>query len=195
MTTPRLRTRGILGPVTLATCLAIACTSDAVSPSSSEGDAAISAAQGGTPGAPTTAVMRFGNPSGGTTRFGPEHPTSHARDNIIPTTVVIRAGGTVTFEVVAPHTVAIYQPGTEPEDIRLIPGVTLFDHVGPPGPPFIPNFYIDEPVGRLFIDPAPAFGPPHAVQYTFDEPGRYLVICAIFPHFTLWKMYGWVEVK
>jgi hypothetical protein len=28
----------------------------------------------------------------------------------------------------------------------------------------------------------------------FDEPGRYLVICAVLPHFNV-GMYGWVEVK
>lgn len=155
----------------------------------------ISAAKGGEPGAPTSAVMRFGNNDAGTSEFGPEHPSSHARDNIIPGTVVIQAGGTVTFQVQTPHRVAIYEPGTRPEDIRLIPGVTVFNHVGPPGPPFIPNFYIDEPIGRLFIEAGPAFGAPHTVEYTFEEPGRYLVICAIFPHFSQFNMYGWVVVR
>jgi plastocyanin len=155
----------------------------------------ISAAKGGVAGAPTTAVMRFGNNDAGTSAFGPEHPSSHARDNMIPTTVVIQAGGTVTFQVQAPHRVAIYDSGTQPEDIRLIPGVTLFDHVGPGGPPFIPNFYIDEPNGRLYIEATPAFSAPHDVSYTFAQPGKYLVICAITPHFASYKMYGWVEVR
>ena len=185
---------GRLGSVVLAALLATACDTDAGAPTAPEGNAAITAARGGIAGAPAEAVVRFGNPDAGTERFGPTHPSAHAVDNIIPNTVVIRAGGTVTFDVVAPHLVAIYEPGTTPDDIRLIPGVTLFDHVGPPGPPFIPNFYIDEPNGRLFLDPAPAFGPPHSVQYTFDAPGRYLVICVIAPHFAL-KMYAWVEVK
>jgi plastocyanin len=180
--------------VAIAALLAAGCIADTGAPTAPEGTTAIAAARGGIAGAPAEAVVRFGNPDAGTERFGPTHPTAHAIDNIIPNTVVIRAGGTVTFEVVPPHLVAIYEPGTTPEDIRLIPGVTLLDHVGPPGPPFIPNFYIDEPNGRLFLDPAPAFGPPHAVQYTFEEPGRYLVICRIAPHFAL-KMYAWVEVK
>jgi plastocyanin len=188
--------RRLAGPSLLLTAVILGCTGDTTTPSPSDADVmGISAARGGVPGAPTTAVMRFGNNSVGTDRFGPEHPSSHARDNLIPTTVVIRAGGSVTFQVQAPHKVAIYEPGTTPEDIRLIPGVTLFDHAGPPGPPFIPNFYIDEPNGRIFLDPVPAFGPPHDVSYTFTEPGRYLVICAITPHFTAFKMYGWVEVK
>jgi plastocyanin len=185
---------GPFGAVAFAAVLATACMSDTGAPTGPDGGAAITSARGGIAGAPADAVVRFGNPDAGTQRFGPTHPSAHAVDNIIPNTVVIRAGGTVTFDVVAPHVVAIYAPGTAPEDIRLIPGVTLVDHVGPPGPPFIPNFYIDEPNGRLFLDPAPAFGPPHSVQYTFDEPGRYLVICAVTPHFAL-KMYAWVDVK
>ena len=194
MNTQRVTRSGRLGAAALAALLAAGCISDTGAPTAPDGTAAIAAARGGIAGAPSDAVVRFGNPDAGTQRFGPEHPTAHAIDNIIPNTVVIRAGGTVTFEVVAPHWVAIYEPGTTPDDIRLIPGVTLLNHVGPPGPPFIPNFYIDEPNGRLFLDPAPPFGPPHAVQYTFDAPGRYLVICAIAPHFAL-KMYAWVEVK
>lgn len=183
------------GSVALAAVLAAACVGDPGAPAGPDGNEAMALARGGIAGLPAEATVRFGNPDAGTLRFGPEHPSAHAFDNIIPGTVVIRAGGTVTFEVVAPHIVAIYEPGTTPEDIRLIPGVTLVNHVGPPGPPFIPNFYINEPNGRLFIDPAPAFGPPHSVQYTFDEPGRYLVICAIRPHFEIMKMYAWVEVK
>lgn len=181
--------------VALALLFAGACTADAVPPTGVVEGVVPSAAKGGVPGAPTSAVMRFGNNDVGTAEFGPEHPSSHARDNVIPSTVVIQAGGTVTFQVQPPHRVAIYEPGTMPSDIRLIPGETLVDHVGPPGPPFIPEFYIDEPNGRLFIETAPAFGPPHEVQFTFDEPGRYLVICAVAPHFAAFNMYGWVEVR
>jgi len=194
MKLPCVISSGRLVAAALAGLLAAGCIADTGAPTAPDGTAAIAAARGGIAGAPADAVVRFGNPDAGTDRFGPVHPSAHAVDNIIPNTVVIRAGGTVTFEVVPPHVVTIYEPGTTPDDIRLIPGVTLFNHVGPPGPPFIPNFYIDEPNGRLFRDPAPAFGPPHSVQYTFDAPGRYLVICSIAPHFAL-KMYAWVEVK
>ena len=30
---------------------------------------------------------------------------------------------------------------------------------------------------------------------TFDEPGRYLVLCNFTPHFAEFDMYGWVNVK
>jgi len=184
-----------IGPMAVAAVLAIACSGESVDPTSSVGEVGLSAARGGVAGPPSTAVVRFGNNDAGTQRFGPEHPSSHARDNIIPGTAVIRAGGTVTFLVQPPHRVAIYAPGVTPEDIRLIPGVTVFDHVGPPGPPFIPGFLIDEPNGRLFMEATPVFGPPHQVEYTFEEPGKHLVICAILPHFAFLKMYAWVDVK
>lgn len=32
------------------------------------------------------------------------------------------------------------------------------------------------------------------VSYTFQTPGRYLVICTFIPHLDL-AMYGWVEVR
>ena len=47
----------------------------------------------------------------------------HAKDKISPRNVVIDAGSTVTFRmgVSGVHQVAIYLPGTEPEDIRTVP--------------------------------------------------------------------------
>lgn len=30
---------------------------------------------------------------------------------------------------------------------------------------------------------------------TFDEPGRYLILCNFAPHFAEFGMYGWVNVK
>lgn len=184
-----------IASVVIAVGFTFGCSSDDPSSNPLVPEAGINAAAVGVPGAPTSAVVRFGNNSVGATKFGPAHPSSHARDNIIPSTVVIPAGGSVTFIVQPPHRVAIYDAGTAVTDIRLIPGVTLVNHMGPPGPPFIPNFYIDDPNGRLFIEATPAFGPEHSVEYTFTEPGRYLVICAIAPHFTEFNMYAWVEVR
>ena len=52
------------------------------------------------------------------------------------------------------------------------------------------------------VAPEIAKGPLHApgtpaVSWTasFSEPGRYLVICNLTPHFGFFKMYGWVIVK
>lgn len=184
-----------IASVVIAVGFTFSCSGDDPSSTPLEPEAGINAARLGVPGAPTSAVVRFGNNSVGTTEFGPVHPSSHARDNIIPSTVVIPAGGSVTFMVQPPHRVAIYEAGTALADIRLIPEVTLVSHMGPPGPPVIPDFYIDEPDGRIFIEPLPAFAPEHSVEYTFPEPGRYLVICGVAPHFTEFNMYAWVEVR
>src|SRR5512134_3995883 len=66
---------------------------------------------------PLSATIQFGLPDVGTD-YPPsaEHDQSaHAKDNLVPRSVVIAVGGTVTFDVPAgAHQVAIYAPGTEP---------------------------------------------------------------------------------
>ena len=127
-------------------------------------------------GPSSSAVMVFGNPDAGT-HFLPagSHDQSFtARDKIIPGTVVISAGGTVTFKVNPGHRVAVYNDGTRPEDIKVNPGPFVFDATN-----------------RLFLQPAPT----PTVSYTFAAPGRYLVICAVSRHFTQANMYGWVIVR
>jgi hypothetical protein len=42
----------------------------------------------------------------------------------------------------------------------------------------------------LFKEPSPRNG-----SKQFTEPGRYLVICNLRPHFQEFNMYGWVTVK
>ena len=95
----------------------------------------------------------------------------------------------MTFDVVGRHKVAVYAPGTAPEDID----VTLLEPPVPPGT-------INDPAGRLARSPtltgtdaAPA--PWQAPAGTFARPGRYLVICEILPHFAEYGMYGWVIVE
>jgi plastocyanin len=59
------------------------------------------------------------------------------------------------------------------------------------------DFRINDPNGRVALAPAQALTahswttPPG----TFDQPGRYLVICTTLPHFAVNNMYGWVIVK
>jgi plastocyanin len=124
---------------------------------------------------PSSALMVFGNPDAGTDFPSGSHDQSlHGKDRIIPGTVVISAGGTVTFRVYPGHRVAVYDDGTRPEDITVNPGTFVLD-----------------PTNRLWLQPTA--GPTFA--FTFEEPGRYLVICANSRHFTLAKMYGWVIVQ
>lgn len=141
-------------------------------------------------GLPLSAVMRFGDPNTGSP-FPPaeNHDGSiHAKDKLVPRTVVIAAGGTVTFQVAPVHRVAVYDDGKSPEDIslqNLLPAPILG----------IPNFQIDDPVDRLALQSAANFLAPRVFTHTFPDPGRYLVICVTTPHFVNGDMWGWVIVQ
>lgn len=124
---------------------------------------------------PKPNVMVLGNPDAGT-NFPLTHDNSfHARDRMIPGTVVINAGETVTFQGAFFHRVAIYNVGVKPEDI-------LNTNAGP---------FVLFPVNRLYLQPTPV--PQFGLK--FVRPGKYLVICAIKTHFFGANMWGWVIVK
>ena len=146
---------------------------------------------------PEDAHVHFGDENAGSP-FGPEHDQSfHAVDKMVPRTVVISQGGSVTFSITPPHQIAIYEPGTTPKDINLHPD--FLDDLAVPFLPFnIPDILINYPEGRVALSPAPSFiGHTEwtTPDGTFNEPGRYLVICTILPHFAAADMYGWVIVK
>jgi plastocyanin len=147
-------------------------------------------ARGGQPGPAMTATVRFGDPRAGSP-FPPqvEHDaSSHAADKIVPRNVVIPVGGMVVFEVAPFHVVAIYDAGTTPDDIDVSQTVDV------PGP-FPPGFLIVDPTNRIAFQGADELFAPSTFSYTFTAPGRYLVICAITPHFTAADMYAWVTVR
>lgn len=175
-----------------AVAVAIACSQSSPSPSAPASLSAAASAQPDAIATPTSATMNFGiDIVGSPFPPVPEHDASaHAKDNIVPRTVVIDRGGTVTFKMgPAPvHAVAIYNPGTEPADIDT--SIVTFSPAPCPPVPLI-----DDPSNRLAVvstqlcaggDPAPAF--------TFPNPGRYFVICRFLPHFED-QMYGWVIVR
>lgn len=139
------------------------------------------------------ATVRFGLAPGevGTDFFPGSHDRSfHAYDNVRPQTVVIAAGGSVTF-VISPaiHQVGIYEPGIRPADIDV-------SEVEPiPVLPFLTRIIDDD--GLVVRGPDQQFA---ALQWTtpawtFDEPGTYLVICTTNVHFVGSNMYGWVVVQ
>ena len=139
------------------------------------------------------ATVAFGNPDSGSPFPPPSghDQSSHAKDNLIPRTVVIARGGTVTFDLSGPgraiHQVAIYPDGTAPGDVDIT--VLMPPPAGCPPVPLIAD-----PAGT-FVDKQPCAGGSTAPSYTFNAPGRYLVICAFLPHFADVQMYGWVIVK
>ena len=146
-----------------------------------------------TAGAPLEASMRFGLTPGsvGTDFFPGSHDQSfHAYDNVRPQTVVIAAGGSVTFEISpAIHQVAIYEPGIRPDDIDLSQTEPI------PALPFLTR--ITDADGLVIRGPDQQFA---GLEWTtpagtFDEPGTYLVICTTVAHFVGSSMYGWVVVQ
>ncbi len=144
-----------------------------------------------------TVTVRFGFNEHGSPfppQVGHDH-SSQAKDVLIPRTVVIARGGSVSYAVDEVHQVAVYRPGTEPEDITV--GGSTLESVDLGFGIVLPEFRINDPNGRIALSPPQALvdqtwtTPPG----TFDEPGHYLVICTSVPHFILNTMYGWVVVN
>lgn len=137
-----------------------------------------------------TATMQFGQPNVGSD-YPPAPPhdqSAHAKDNVVPRTVVIDKGGKVTFNTFGVHQIGIYAPGTEPEDIDTSDLVQM-----PANCPAFAPLLIDDDTNRV-ASYTHACGGPWSVERQFDEPGKYLVICAFLPHFEV-QMYGWVIVR
>jgi hypothetical protein len=143
--------------------------------------------------------MRFGRE--GMTGFEHMSPKAyphtrggHTMDKVYPGTVVIRRGETVAFESFPVHQIAVYAPGTRPEDIRL--DDAHLDDVELPWGETAPNTLINDPANRLALSPISwqtvNWTPPAG---TFARPGRYLVICTVIFHYVETRMYGWVEVR
>ena len=176
--------------VLLATALALPSCQDAAPPVAPDAATPAADAAASAGATATSAIVEFGRDIG-----SPFHPATghdrslHAKDKLYPRTTVIAAGGTVTFRRGPVHAVAIYAPGTEPEDIdvtQLVPAPV-------PGLPPL----ITDAGGLLAAEPITAgtIFTPQEWSYTFTTPGRYLVICRVLPHFTEASMYGWVIVK
>ena len=138
-----------------------------------------------------SATVSFGQWSAGLTppqdRFpnqgAPAIPNGH---QLIPFEAVIRAGGTVNFIIAGFHHVLVYDDGTQLADIDptlLVPGSV------PPG-------LIDDPDRRVYRGLDPRLQPQDRVEVVrFPNPGTYLVICGVRPHFVNDKMHGFVKVN
>lgn len=140
-----------------------------------------------------TATVQFGQPNVGS-GFPPtsgHDQSAHAVDNMVPRTVVIDKGGTVTINTYGVHQVGIYGPGTEPGDIDTT--VLKLTPAGCPKPGGAPLLMNDD-TNRIALYEQPCGPALRQVNHTFDEPGRYLVICAFLPHFNV-QMWGWVIVR
>jgi plastocyanin len=110
---------------------------------------------------------------------------------VVPQIAKIKAGGAVNFIISGLHQVIVYDDGTQPGDIdagNVLPGL--------PGPPPLPPL-INDPNGRIYRGPDPRLLFPTVLDRVevvqFAEPGTYLVICGVQPHFVA-GMYGFVKV-
>jgi plastocyanin len=114
--------------------------------------------------------------------ISPIEPNHH---RLTPQIAKIKAGGTVNFIIGGFHLVAIYDNGTRPQDIDTT--ITVPPTNG--GPPLIAD-----PENRIYRGLDPSLQPQDRVEVVhFDQPGRYLVICGVSPHFAE-GMYGYVHV-
>ena len=121
--------------------------------------------------------MLFGRPTQGT---GCDFPCTddrsfHAKDRVLPGAIAVSAGTTVNFDVEGFHQVAIYEVGVKPKDIEPVPAAFPF---------------VNDATDRLFLGLLEA-----DTSFEFNEPGKYLVICNIAPHFEESQMWGWVNVR
>jgi plastocyanin len=163
-------------------------------------------------GSPSTAAIDFGILANATVSFGswmPIGPTKTldrfpnlspiAANNheLTPQLALIRAGGTVNFIIAGFHHVLVYDDGTKPCDINT--SILIAPTNG--GPPLIadPNRRIYRGLDPSTIPPLEVPGtPPIRAQdrvevVHFPEPGTYLVICGVLPHFND-GMFGFVKV-
>ncbi len=125
-----------------------------------------------------------------TTPLPPPFPPSNHHE-LIPNVAKIKAGGYVNFIISGLHVVAIYDDGTKPEDLLPLQTIPL----GAPFPAVINN--ADRRIYRG-INPVTSTAPPSYIAdrvevVHFHEPGTYLVICAVVPHFN-GGMFGYVRV-
>ena len=139
-------------------------------------------------------------------RFPNNSPRLANNHQLIPGEVTIKSGGAVSFVISGFHHVLVYGNRKKPADIDrnnlIFPTIQL----GPtPGPPLI-----NDPLDRIYrgLDPSvfpmlPGSTPPQPLQdrveiVRFQNPGRYLVICGVLPHFfdvaSGFMMFGYVKV-
>ena len=121
-------------------------------------------------------------------RFLVAPPVTANVHKMIPFEAKIKAGGSVNFIISGFHVLAIYGPGTEFEDINGT--ITIPIPGAPPGFPPVVN----DSTKRVYrgVNPFP-LPQDRTEAVNFQNPGRYLVICAFIPHFQD-RMHGYVNV-
>ena len=124
---------------------------------------------------------------------------------VLPFEAEVDAGGAVSFIISGVHQIMIYA-GREMDELRAA-WIAAGSPFLPPVPPGLVDFAADRiyrgpnPFALQYLPLAPA--PPDTlanlvvdrIEYVnFKEPGRYLVVCGVRPHFVE-GMHGYVTVK
>lgn len=125
----------------------------------------------------TPALDRFTNP--GNTRTSNQH-------KLVPYNATVKTGGSLTFIISGLHLLLVYGPGSTMESIDR----TRLEFAVPGA---FPGF-INDPNNRVYRGPDPRPLPLDRVEVvTFAQPGRYLAVCGLLPHFVD-GMHGFVHV-
>ena len=141
-------------------------------------------------------------------------PGNAQNHHVLPGVIRVNAGDVVNFVVSGLHVIRVYDRGVKLSDVKAV--IPDECEVNPTPPAEFPeNCFTDGPVPvipQLGLDvfyeglnsigpppPVPPFAPLSLAQnrvepVAFLNPGRYLVICAVLPHFND-RMYAWVEVR
>ncbi len=145
-------------------------------------------------GTPNNATVSFGEwmTTPPLDRYPPpplESPPAANHHDLVPKTAKIKAGGTVNFIIAGFHNVNVYDDGTKPGDINT---TLIRPTTAPPGPAGVP--LINDPTRRIYSGLDPGRHPRDRVEVVhFPNPGTYLVICGVRPHF-VGGMFGFVRV-
>lgn len=141
----------------------------------------------------------------------PGNPQNH---HILPRIIELEAGDVINFVVAGLHVIRVYDRGVELHHVRReipdecevnpIPPDTFPSNcfIGPPPVPVIPQLGLAvhyEGLNPMSPPETPPFAPRSTAEnrvesVAFLRPGRYLVICAVLPHFND-RMRAWVEVR
>jgi hypothetical protein len=154
------------------------------------------------------AVVTFGQWDADALRPLDRHPINEEVETrtrnvhlVLPFEAEVDAGGAVSFIISGLHQMLIYGPGRELAEVQAA-AFGLNHSPMPPFPPLV-NYTTDlvyrglDPRVLQYL-PLPS-GTPNPVidrveAVNFKQPGRYLVICGVRPHFDE-GMHGYVNVK
>lgn len=121
-------------------------------------------------------------------RYPNSSPAAANHHVLIPRTAKVKAGGSVNFIISGFHQVNVYDNGTKPGDINT--ALTRPTTGTPAGVPLI-----NDPNRRLYSGLDPSLQARDRVEVVhFPNPGTFLVICGVQPHFVNDHMFGFVRV-